>query len=1546
MKKVLLALIITLMNYNNSFASHVMGADITYTCVGGNDYLVTLTIYRDCSGIDIGTDPQTIDLTSSCGNFSVDLDWVSTTDVSQVCGTATTTCNGGTFPGTEQSVFSGIVTMPPCADWIMSWNLCCRNGGIVNLVDPDLQDLYIQTTLNNLLAPCNNSPQFLALPTPYLCSNQLTIYNHGAADIDGDSLYYQFTTPLGGTTPPGTLLNFETGYSASNPIINASGMNLNPSTGEMCFTPVGGQICVVSVIVYEYRNNVLIGTQIREMQVVVSTSCFNTAPFGGSAPSCGNVGGMQVTQSGPTVIQTDSNSVSMCPSDSICFEVNFSDPDGDNITVTSNIATAIPGASFTVINNGTTNPIGQFCWSPTPLDSGINVLTVNLVDDACPISASQYYTYDITVFDQPYAGPDQTICGPQWAQLNASGGAGYTWSVISGDPIVPGSNITCNPCANPQVKPAVTTTYLLTSSLTAACVNTDTVVVNVVPDYTLASFGDTVLCDYLTASIGVTVAPATGTYTFNWDNSGTLNDNTIATPDASPTSTTTYHATITSPFGCIKTDSVVIGVNPPPSLTLTPGDTSICLGSSVNFDIQSTCTYTLEMFDSFGDGWNGQSLDIYDNGVLVGTYTVLSTDNNGDWNTVTFPITNGNNLTIVYNTGSFQSESSFNLIDGQGNTQFNVSQGNMSGWVDGSTIYTGVGNCGPTLSTYNFSWTPSTGLSATNIQNPIATPTTTTTYTVTLSDTSGCSVDRSQTITTVPNYTLTTTQSDSIVCLGESVNFSVSATPSSSYNFNWTPASIMDNPSSQNPIATFTSPGTNTIIVESNNGGGCIKQDTLNVYVSSVFAPNINILNSDTTIGCNDSVIVNLDMGVSPTCDYNLIMSDPGWGDGWNGQEITIVQDGTPIGTFTQTDSDPDPLTVTFELINGSNIQIIYGTGSFQSESAFDLIDGQGNIQLSVQEGDMVGWIDGQVIYTGTVNCGGSPTSNYLISWSPTNGVSNPTIQNPILTPGTTTTYFVTVSDSSGSCFDTDSIMVTLSSQVFGSASSTPATCNGSNDGQIIANANGSNPPFTFNFYDSTGVVLLQTNTNTIGADTLFNISSGSYLVNIEDALGCSYDTLISLVPTSQVIIDSISDDELICIGGTVTIEAFASGGTAPLSLIWDNGLVGNGPHTVSPTVNMTYSVFAQDALGCLSATESVTITLRDSIQLSTISVARDSICPNDTTLVSILPATGGLGTGYNYEWFDSNNNPVGVGLSVIFTPNNSSETYTVVVTDGCSTPAVNNSINVFWSPVPLPNLSATNINGCYPITTSFTNTTSNLSNINSVTWYFGDGLTSNNILTVDHTYNSPGCYDVSLSVVSDIGCERDTTFDNLVCAFDYPIADFAMSPQPTDITNPYIEFTNQSIGNIQNNWFFTGGIPLYSTEVNPYVEYPDDSAGVYLVELTVTNSDGCTNSIIKEIIINGLYLLYMPNSFTPNGDHLNEVFKPKGDGIDATLYHFMIFDRWGEKLFETDDINEGWDGTYNGEPVPTGIYVWKINTRELYRDVKTEHIGNVRLLR
>ena len=1107
MKKIIIILLIFLCFSIKTSASHVMGGDITYTCVGGNNYLVTLTLYRDCSGIAIGTTPQTINLASSCSNFSATLIWDTTLNVSQVCPSATSTCNGGAIPGVEQYVFSGIVTIPPCSDWVMSWSLCCRNDAINNLVTPGTQNLYIQTTLNNILASCNNSPQFIALPTPILCQNQLSVYNFGAFDIDGDSLYYQFTSPLNNATTP---IAFSGGYSVNNPIITAAGMNLNPTTGEVCFSPTVAQVCVVSILVSEYRNGVLIGTQLRDMQIMVSSTCTNNAPYSGSSPVCGNIGGISNINAGSTVLQTDANSFSMCPLDSIYFEISISDPNTNNVTVSSNIATSISGANLTIVNNGTQNPIVKFGWRPTQLDAGLNSFTIHLVDDACPITASQYYAYDINVFGQPYAGADQVICGSQWAQLNASGGADYTWSVLSGSPLNPGVNITCNPCANPQVKPSITTTYLLTSSLATSCNNTDTITINLVPDYMVISFGDTSLCDYLSTPIGVSVVPNTGTYTYSWSPASTLNNATISNPDASPTATTTYIVTITSPSGCIKKDSVIVNLSPPPTLALTPGDTTVCLGSSLNFDVQSNCTYTLEMFDSFGDGWNGQSISVYDDSTLVGIYTLAT----GNSNSFTFPIINGNTITLVYGTGSFQAESSFNLINGQGTTQFSVVTGGMSGWINGNTYYTGVGNCGPLLSNYTFNWSPAVGLSATNIRNPIATPLSTTTYTVTLNDTNGCVLNRNQTITVVPSYSLTSAQSDSTVCLGETVNFTTTTNPIGTYNYSWYPSSIMDNSTIANPTATFTTSGLNTIIVNVDNSGGCITSDTLFVSVSPSYAPFINILNNDTTIGCADSVMINLDLGggIPTVCGASALTTCSGpstpntvgtvtgantstswpapYGNWYRnakhqflytatelnalgfiggkitqmGWEITTINGTTAYNSYTIKMGCTTITSLTSwqtgltQVFNPKTVNIVTGYNMHTFDVAYEW-DGISNLVVEIcydniattyTNNSITPWAttsftsslyfysDSSPACSATTFSGNSsnrpvtrftscPTtvnpSALTYNWIPTNEVSNATIQNPVLSPNLTTTYFVTVSDSFG-CASTDSILV------------------------------------------------------------------------------------------------------------------------------------------------------------------------------------------------------------------------------------------------------------------------------------------------------------------------------------------------------------------------------------------------------------------------------------------------------------------------------------------------------------------------------------------
>ena len=476
-----------------------MGAEITYTHVSGNDYEVTLIVYRDCNGVNLSTTSQNVDFESAtCNqNFSQNLPYVQTNEVSQVCGTAVTTCNGGTIAGTEQFVYRGIVTLTPCSDWIIHWDSGNRNPAITNLVNPNTSNIYVQNTLNNILGTNNNSPQYFNLPTPYLCANNLAIYSHAASDPDGDSLYYSLSNPLTTPGPPGTPIAFAGGYSLAQPMITTAGMNLNQQTGEMCFTPSQAQISVVSVLIEEFRNNALIGTQIREMQVVV-TGCTNQNPTTGAVATCGGSGGMTNIVGGPSVVSIDQNSIQMCPDDNVCFDIVTSDPDGNNITVTSNAAIAIPTGSFTIANNGTPNPVITFCWTPTALDSGLNVFSVILTDDACPVSGTQTFTYDITVFDQPYAGPDDTICGPQTSQLNAVGGATYTWFYDGTTTQVPvGPEFSCNPCSNPIVKPLVTTSYYVVSSLTAACENTDTLTINVVADFTPDAIGDTTLCDYL-----------------------------------------------------------------------------------------------------------------------------------------------------------------------------------------------------------------------------------------------------------------------------------------------------------------------------------------------------------------------------------------------------------------------------------------------------------------------------------------------------------------------------------------------------------------------------------------------------------------------------------------------------------------------------------------------------------------------------------------------------------------------------------------------------------------------------------------------------------------------------------------------------------------------------------------------------------------------------------------------------------------------------------------------------------------------------------------
>ena len=331
------------------YATHAAGSDIKFQCLGGLQYKIDVTFYRDCGGV---AEPSNITVTykSSNGgvNSTVTANKIASTgqEITMPCTGVTTTCNGGTGTGIRQFIYSATVTLPSAqADWIFSYSICCRNCAITTISNPCASSsvLYIEATLNNILAPCDNSPTFSNIPIAFVCAGQSFNYNHGVLDPDGDSLAYQLIAPKTSST---TTVSFISPASATTPVASSTPFTLNPLTGDLNFTPSQIQIGILALLIKEYRNGQLIGSIIRDMQVYTQT-CSNNLP----------------TASG--INGTTNFSTTVCPNTPVCFTVNTNDADaGQIISVTTN--NGIPGATYT-IGSGP-HPTLSFCWTPSVSD--------------------------------------------------------------------------------------------------------------------------------------------------------------------------------------------------------------------------------------------------------------------------------------------------------------------------------------------------------------------------------------------------------------------------------------------------------------------------------------------------------------------------------------------------------------------------------------------------------------------------------------------------------------------------------------------------------------------------------------------------------------------------------------------------------------------------------------------------------------------------------------------------------------------------------------------------------------------------------------------------------------------------------------------------------------------------------------------------------------------------------------------------------------------------------------------------------------------------
>ncbi|MBK9452640.1 MAG: T9SS type A sorting domain-containing protein [Bacteroidetes bacterium] len=548
-------------------ASHSMGADLTYVQIGPNQYRVRLSFYRDCSGITPSFSYFINANSVSCAqSASVTLNQVSFVEVSPLCAAQlpNSTCNGGTLPGVQQYIFEGDITLPAaCNDWRFSMSECCRNSGITTLSNPGSENLYVDATLNNLVATTNSSPQFTSLPVPYICAGQSYIYNHGAIDPDGDSLVFSLINAQGAF---GVSVVYGGGFSGLNPMTSVPAVTINSANGNVTMNPTVPQIAVIAVLVQEYRNGVLIGTTTRDIQVTV-LSCTNNSPSINAI-----TGVVNATQTGPFSIQ-------VCPGQTLSFNIPGADVDlGQTITWSWN--NGIPGGVFTA-PAGPSPQTGTFTWTPTGADVGLNSLVVQLQDNGCPVLGSQTRAIDITVLQGTTAGPDQVYCtggGP--VPLNVIGGTTFTWNILSGTP----GSLSCTNCANPNATPLITTTYEVVSNLPGPCKNRDTVVVTPAPTFTLAMGPPVTICTGGATNLSAVPSPA-GVYTYLWSPNTALSSTTISNPSANPTSNITYNVSVTSAAGCRITGSQTITVsNQVLSVAPTANPTQSCSGAPVTLN--------------------------------------------------------------------------------------------------------------------------------------------------------------------------------------------------------------------------------------------------------------------------------------------------------------------------------------------------------------------------------------------------------------------------------------------------------------------------------------------------------------------------------------------------------------------------------------------------------------------------------------------------------------------------------------------------------------------------------------------------------------------------------------------------------------------------------------------------------------------------------------------------------------------------------------------------------------------------------------------------
>lgn len=320
---------------------------------------------------------------------------------------------------------------------------------------------------------------------------------------------------------------------------------------------------------------------------------------------------------------------------------------------------------------------------------------------------------------------------------------------------------------------------------------------------------------------------------------------------------------------------------------------------------------------------------------------------------------------------------------------------------------------------------------------------------------------------------------------------------------------------------------------------------------------------------------------------------------------------------------------------------------------------------------------------------------------------------------------------------------------------------------------------------------------------------------------------------------------------------------------------------------------------------------------------------------------TGNYTNGATFDWsFGGNSLPT---TSISEHPTNivyDTEGYYIVeatvLDEGC-TAIIKDTAKVFPSPVIA--FTLTDTLGCMPLSTEFIDESIAWGDVDYL-WNFGDGTTSTEH-EPSYVYENAGTYDVTFTLTTNEGCLETLTLTKpaLITVYPRPKADFSVTPEETTIFFPEVEMTDFSSGDIVEQYYTIEGNIINGSDVT----YSIEGMGYIPILQTVVNAYGCSDTAINTVFVEPNDLLYIPNSFSPNGDGNNDFFAPVAFGLID--YEFYIYNRWGDIIYEGNQSSLGWDGRENNKLVQNDAYVWQIKYIN-HKNKRYEKMGHVIIIR